>query len=401
MVLVSGDRPILCRTVTGMRVVDGDDLKSEGYRPPAEGMEPHARRYMLYSLGGRVEADNVLSSPSALVYVCSTRYVGRIDADFYSRRLPDCGGRSVPNIFRRLRPYFAKWREGWAFNPVQLDFFDGLYGADSADVPFPPPKVGKFTFIDLFAGIGGIRLGYQALGGKCVFSSEWDKNAAKTYYANFGERPHGDILATREEAGIEGDDWEQIFARCIGARWAKSNIGLDDVFLGQTAWGAKTVQNASPFDVKHVRLICGRNSPEYSYNIKNVHALEPDRLGELILNIWNGRVTDVRRRFATTRTVVLLKGKHLGTVAVYEEKAERFVVEDYYWQWNERNNLEGYEKSTDVHRFTWQPHGSQFTVVSDVPDHRLKLRIRRPPLVERADVLRSVKYDDSWIEVVS
>ena len=100
------------------------------------------------------------------------------------------------------------------------------------------------------------------------------------------------------------------------------------------------------------------------------------------------------------RGVVLLKGKHLGTVAVYEEKAERFIVEDYYWQWNERNNLEGYEKATDVHRFTWQPHGSQFTVVSDVPDRRLKLRIRRPPLVERADVLKSVKYDDSWIEVV-
>ena len=50
-----------------------------------------------------------------------------------------------------------------------------------------------FTFIDLFAGIGGIRLGYQLNGGRCVFSSEWDKDAAKTYYYNFGERPHGDI----------------------------------------------------------------------------------------------------------------------------------------------------------------------------------------------------------------
>lgn len=50
-----------------------------------------------------------------------------------------------------------------------------------------------FTFIDLFAGIGGIRLAFQRNGGVCVFSSEWDKFAQKTYAANFGELPHGDI----------------------------------------------------------------------------------------------------------------------------------------------------------------------------------------------------------------
>ena len=51
----------------------------------------------------------------------------------------------------------------------------------------------KFTFIDLFAGIGGIRLGFEAVGGKCVFSSEFDKDACTTYEANFGEYPSGDI----------------------------------------------------------------------------------------------------------------------------------------------------------------------------------------------------------------
>lgn len=53
--------------------------------------------------------------------------------------------------------------------------------------------MGKFTFIDLFAGIGGIRLGFESIGGKCVFSSEWDEPACKTYEANFGEHPLGDI----------------------------------------------------------------------------------------------------------------------------------------------------------------------------------------------------------------
>ena len=51
----------------------------------------------------------------------------------------------------------------------------------------------RFTFIDLFAGIGGTRLGFESAGGKCVFTSEWDKHAQKTYMENFGEIPHGDI----------------------------------------------------------------------------------------------------------------------------------------------------------------------------------------------------------------
>ena len=51
----------------------------------------------------------------------------------------------------------------------------------------------SFRFIDLFAGIGGIRLGFESVGGKCVFSSEFDEDACKTYVANFGEHPAGDI----------------------------------------------------------------------------------------------------------------------------------------------------------------------------------------------------------------
>ena len=78
-------------------------------------------------------------------------------------------------------------------NALQLDFWGKLTIDEVTDVPYPPPKEWKFTFIDLFAGIGGIRLGYQLNGGKCVFSSEWDSAAATTYYYNFGERPFGDI----------------------------------------------------------------------------------------------------------------------------------------------------------------------------------------------------------------
>lgn len=75
-----------------------------------------------------------------------------------------------------------------AEDPVAYDLFSDFF-----NVPFLDPKEPKFTFIDLFAGMGGFRLAMQAQGGKCVFSSEWNKYAQKTYLANFGEMPFGDI----------------------------------------------------------------------------------------------------------------------------------------------------------------------------------------------------------------
>ena len=72
---------------------------------------------------------------------------------------------------------------------------DALQGllVNQDQVPFPAPKNPKFTFIDLFAGIGGFRLALQNLKGKCIYTSEWDKYSKKTYRANFGEIPFGDI----------------------------------------------------------------------------------------------------------------------------------------------------------------------------------------------------------------
>ena len=56
-----------------------------------------------------------------------------------------------------------------------------------------PVLKSQFTFIDLFAGIGGMRLAYENVGGRCVYSNEWNKYSQQTYYANFGEQPEGDI----------------------------------------------------------------------------------------------------------------------------------------------------------------------------------------------------------------
>ncbi|MFD2554765.1 DNA cytosine methyltransferase [Sphingobacterium tabacisoli] len=73
---------------------------------------------------------------------------------------------------------------------------------ESIDTPFVPIKNPKFQFIDLFAGIGGFRLAFQNLGGKCVFTSEWDKEAKRTYLTNFGELPFGDITKEKTKSFI-------------------------------------------------------------------------------------------------------------------------------------------------------------------------------------------------------
>lgn len=79
----------------------------------------------------------------------------------------------------------------------------GLFG-DFFQIPFPVSSDYKFTFIDLFAGMGGFRLAMQAQGGKCVFSSEWNPFAQKTYLANFGEMPFGDITKDEVKKYIPG-----------------------------------------------------------------------------------------------------------------------------------------------------------------------------------------------------
>ncbi len=74
------------------------------------------------------------------------------------------------------------------------------------DLPIPPAPLKKtdrvrqhqFKFIDLFAGIGGMRIAFQNLGGTCVFSSEWDSKAQDTYLKNYGEMPFGDITKIKD-----------------------------------------------------------------------------------------------------------------------------------------------------------------------------------------------------------
>lgn len=96
-------------------------------------------------------------------------------------------------IIKEVSEYLNETDEGNDIvSEPAVDYSYSLF-SDIVHPRFPSVANPKFTFIDLFAGIGGFRIALQSLGGKCVFSSEWDANAQKTYFYNFGEIPYGDI----------------------------------------------------------------------------------------------------------------------------------------------------------------------------------------------------------------
>ena len=79
----------------------------------------------------------------------------------------------------------------------QMDMFDKLFNLDAVEKK-GQLNLNNWRFIDLFAGIGGIRIPFSELGAQCVFTSEWDKHAQETYFQNYDHRPEGDITKIHE-----------------------------------------------------------------------------------------------------------------------------------------------------------------------------------------------------------
>jgi superfamily I DNA and/or RNA helicase len=207
------------------------------------------------------------------------------------------------------------------------------------------------------------------------------------------------LLASKGKPILEGPEWEAIFANCIGAEWKPSNVGLDDVILGNTAWGAKTVKAKSPERQKKVRLISGRNSPVYSFGNTIDITADANDVGISVLEIWNERVSAIREKFQNLRTVVLVKSNDLTEVVVFEFDTIRYDPELFIWEWNKNGNLIGITKSTSEHRFTWQPHGSQFTIIEDIPENSLLIKIKEPEALNKENVLIALGFDRSWVKV--
>lgn len=198
---------------------------------------------------------------------------------------------------------------------------------------------------------------------------------------------------------MTGNDWGDIFAKAVDGTHFGSPVGIVDVAKDKTAWSMKTVKAANPFKSKTVRLISGRCSPDYSYGIEDPHD-DIHKTGEAVLSIWNSRVDIALNHYPRVRVNVLIRNNELTSFTLYEEYLEHFNLSDFEWIENTNSNLEGINKHTGVKQFVWQPHGSQFTILSPVPDNALKFNIRKPELLSQEKALESIGFDSSWIEIL-
>lgn len=200
------------------------------------------------------------------------------------------------------------------------------------------------------------------------------------------------------KSNISGEDWGDIFSKAIDGDHLTSPVGLADVILEGQAWSVKSVQHNKPHACKSLRIISGRNSPVFSYGVENVHQNVPET-GRLILGIWNERVNIALDTFDSLRTCILIRNVNTLEFALFEVPTNKYVPADYAWKVNKNNNFEGYDKVTGRHKFTWQPHGSQFTVKYDVPASAVRFKLKRPPVLSFEKTMEQIGFSEDWVTI--
>ena len=202
-------------------------------------------------------------------------------------------------------------------------------------------------------------------------------------------------------ADITGDDFGCIFASAISGDHRQSPLGIADVTWNGCAWSVKTVKGIRPFSQRIIRVISGRNSPVYSSGITDPFA-DIQATGRAVLDVWNARLDESFNDHDDLRIFVMMRNMSTLEFTLMEYEAARYVAAEYTWRRNTHGNLEGIEADGGAHRFTWQPHGSQFTVIHHVPESAYRFRITHTPgTLEERQVLSLIGFDESWIEPVA
>lgn len=201
------------------------------------------------------------------------------------------------------------------------------------------------------------------------------------------------------KSDISGEDWGDIFAKAIEGTHLNSPIGLADVILDGMAWSVKSVKQNKPHTADSARIISGRCSPDYSYGITNPHE-DVDKTGRAVLNIWNERINIAKEKYEPLRSSLLIRNPNSLEFTLFEHELYRINTNDYQWGLNKNGNLEGKNKETGIHEFTWQPHGSQLTIIYSIPKSAKRFSIKRPPVLDFCDTMNQIGFDESWITVL-
>jgi len=176
-------------------------------------------------------------------------------------------------------------------------------------------------------------------------------------------------------------------------------LGLADVVFKKQAWSVKSVKSAKPHSCKKIRIISGRNSPDYSYGI-SAPRKNPEETGKAIINIWNERVNIALDKYDYIRTVMLIRNMKTLEFTLFETETNKFVPGEYEWKINKKNNLEGINKVNKEHKFTWQPSGGQFTIIySYIPASAVRFRIKKPLLLDFEKIIEKIGFQKNWVTI--
>ena len=198
---------------------------------------------------------------------------------------------------------------------------------------------------------------------------------------------------------ITGEDWGDAFAKAIGGNHLDSPIGIADVVYNKIAWSMKTVKSSNPLNTSKVRLISGRCSPDYSYGITDPHE-DIEQTGRAVLGIWNERINIALDNYSQVRTMILLRSEDCLKYCLFEKDVHRYPTNDYIWETNKNGNLIGKNANTGKHQFTWQPHGSQFTIHEEVPSSAVRFEIKNPPIISQDKILETIGFNTSWVKII-
>ena len=251
-------------------------------------------------------------------------------------------------------------------------------------VPFPPPSHPQFTFIDLFAGIGGFRLALQECGGKCVFSSEWDAAAQDTYYRNYGEYPYGDITKESTKAAIP-DRFDILCAGFPCQPFSLAGVSAR-VSLNKEHGFADKTQGTLFFDIIQ---IVKKHHPKVLFleNVRNLVNHDEGRTFKVIKESiehegysFNYRVIDAsplvpQKRLRCYMVCIRDGGKFefpeitgtpLPLRSILEENVpEQFTISDNLWAGHQRRTSKNLARGTGF---------TAFTANLDEPSHTLVAR---------------------------
>lgn len=253
-------------------------VRNYGY--PAKG-RAHGEKYLLFKtklkyqhkLTPPEDAARVIVRTADFATAPKVRKQLKAYLESPDRKDPDLAKR-LPEVVTKLRPEQLRVCE----LAYQMSFWDmPKMEILKPDVPFPPPEHPKFTFIDLFAGIGGFRIAMQRCGGECVFTSEFDHAAQKTYQANFGDMPFGDITKQETHNKIP-EKFDVVCAGfpCQAFSLAGKRLGFKDLYKGMSR-GTLFAE---------VVKICERHKPKavFCENVKGLYIHDKGNTFKVIKN---------------------------------------------------------------------------------------------------------------------